>query len=87
MINETTIEDEDLLLCTRDKDGTSDTVAPSSQGSKRTRRKGTRNWKPTFAEKNTPTTLASSKSPIKKHKKESTANNTEETKKKTNYFK
>ena len=71
MINEAAIEDEDLLLCTRDKDDTSDTVAPSSQGSKRTWRKGTRNWKPTFAEKNTPTTLASSKSPIKKNKKES----------------
>ena len=58
-----------VTKCTRDKDDTSDTVAPSSQGSKQTQRKGIRNWKPTFAEKNVPTTLASSKSPIKNTKK------------------
>ena len=52
--------------CTRDK---VDTVAPSSQGSKKTRRKGTRNWQPTFAEKNALTTLSSSKSPIKSTKR------------------
>ena len=66
------------IKCTRDKD---DTVAPSSQGSKQTQRKGTRNWQPTFAEKNAPTTLSSSKSPIKYTKKNPSQTTTKKSRK------
>ena len=55
-----------VTKCSRDKDNT---VAPSSQRSKQTRRKGIRNWKPTLAGKNAPMTLSSSKSAIKSTKK------------------
>jgi len=60
------VKSHNATKCTKDKE---DTKAPSSQGSKQTRRKGTRHWKPTFAEKNAPTTLSSSKSPIKSTEK------------------
>jgi len=45
--------------CTRDRE---DTKAPSSQESTQKRRKGTRNWLPTFAKKNAPTTKSQIKS-------------------------
>ena len=59
---------QNATKCTRDK-GDTEVHVPSSQGSKQTWRKGSRNLGPTLAEKNAPTTLTSSKSQSKSTEK------------------